>query len=91
MTSYKKIPLKSLLKRRLAPYKGRWLVFMLESNFKYIFSPFWMAYNISSPLGYSAVKVAEAIDKLLKVATEEEIRDMIYRLDEYQISKRMEK
>ena len=74
---------KQRLKKRIHGYRnlGNGWVFMLESDFKGIFSPMM----IKKGLEDSSTNFGENLDKLIEACSEEESQELNMKLDCYQI------
>ena len=82
----KKQSQKTRLKRRINAYRtiGDNFVYMLESDFKGVFSPMMIEKNIET----SEQSFGFAINELINICSEEECGKLNMRLDCYQLDKR---
>lgn len=78
------------LKRRVSAYKGHWTC-VLETDFRGIFCKQAEKHKIRIPTSQLASEITQAFIKVINVATTEELKEMNYNLDEYQLCKKHER
>ena len=78
------------LKKRVSAYKGHWTC-VLETDFRGIFCKQAEKHKIRIPTSQLASEITQAFIKVINVATTEELKEMNYNLDEYQLCKKHER